>query len=178
MPDIVTDWLYTDSFPTKRQTTLAAPSTFGELVELATAEISKVRVRVDPGRDPGLTDCLQPVFSFELPTVGDRTFQWTLWLPRSVLARTIGRAEGECAPYRRAGTEVARYHRSKSGIELFEDRRLRVTPRAFRQILDPGDSISAGEPNRRLKGRALACRSTAWCPACPMGSVSAGGHEI
>jgi hypothetical protein len=74
MPDIVTDWLYTDSFPTKRQATLAAPSTFGELVELATAEISKVRVRVDPGRDPARTDCLQPVFSFELPTVGDRLF--------------------------------------------------------------------------------------------------------
>src|SRR5258706_6771399 len=74
IPDITSGWLYMDGIPAKRQSALAAPTSFDELVVLAKGEICKIRVRLEPGRDPGLTDCLQPVFSFELPTVGDRLF--------------------------------------------------------------------------------------------------------
>jgi hypothetical protein len=72
--DIASEWRYKDSVPTDRQIALASPAFFEELVTLAKAEICKVRARVEPGREPGLADCLQPVFSFELPTVGDRLF--------------------------------------------------------------------------------------------------------
>lgn len=68
------NWKYADSVPMERQTALTALSTFEELAELASAEITRIRARVDPGRDCGLTHCLQPVFSFELPTAGDRLF--------------------------------------------------------------------------------------------------------
>jgi len=60
--------------PIERQTALSTSASFVELVAIAKAEICKIRVRVAPGCDPGLTDCLQPVFSFELPSVGDRLF--------------------------------------------------------------------------------------------------------
>lgn len=63
-----------DSVSTDRKIALAAPASFEELVTLAKAEICKIRGRVEPGRDLGLTNCLQPFFSFELPTVGDRLF--------------------------------------------------------------------------------------------------------
>ncbi|NOU20415.1 MAG: hypothetical protein HOO93_01260 [Methyloglobulus sp.] len=67
-------WLYEETVGAKRQADLATPTSFEELVTLAAADISKISLRVQPGRDHGLTHCLQPVFSFELPTVGDRIF--------------------------------------------------------------------------------------------------------
>lgn len=70
----VAGWLYAGSVDARRQAALATPSSFEELVAIAKVEICKIQPRVEPGRDPGLTHCLQPVFAFELPTVGDRLF--------------------------------------------------------------------------------------------------------
>lgn len=74
IPDIASSWRYMSSVSGERQAALAEPTSFEQLVVLAKAEIRAVRVRVQSGRDPGLTDCLQPVFSFELPSIGDRLF--------------------------------------------------------------------------------------------------------
>jgi hypothetical protein len=73
MPDNA-DWLYSDSVAADRQAALALPASYEELVALAEAEICEIRLRVEPGRDSGLTDCLQPVFSFELRSTGDKLF--------------------------------------------------------------------------------------------------------
>lgn len=67
-------WLYADSVDANRQAILASPTSFEKLVTLAKGEICQIRLCVKPGREPGLTHCLQPVFAFELPTVGDRIF--------------------------------------------------------------------------------------------------------
>ena len=72
--DIASAWHYNSNISDERQAALAEPVSFEELVEMAKAEICNIRLRVQPGRDTGLTDCLQPVFSFELPGVGDRFF--------------------------------------------------------------------------------------------------------
>lgn len=74
MLDNTTAWLFTENIGADRQAALALPTSFEELVELAKDDISQIRLRIEPGRDPGLTDCLQPIFSFELPKVGDRLF--------------------------------------------------------------------------------------------------------
>ena len=70
----VLDWRYADTVDERRQTALASPASFEALVALATEEICRISLRVHPGRDLGLTHCLQPVFSFELPSAGDRLF--------------------------------------------------------------------------------------------------------
>lgn len=67
-------WLYEDTVATARRLALTSPASFDELVSLASTEITNIRARVTPGRDSGLTHCLQPVFAFDLPTVGDRLF--------------------------------------------------------------------------------------------------------
>lgn len=67
-------WLYADSLDANRQATFASPTSFEELVALAKGEICQIRLFVEPGRESGLTHCLQPVFAFELPKVGDRLF--------------------------------------------------------------------------------------------------------
>ena len=74
MPTAATSWHYTKSVTTERRAALSEPASFDELVALAKGEICHIRLRIQPGRDPGLTDCLQPVFSFDLPGVGDRLF--------------------------------------------------------------------------------------------------------
>lgn len=74
MPDNAASWLYMDSIAAERQTALAIPASFEELVALAKGEICEIRLSIQSGRDLGLTDCLQPIFSFELPSVGDRLF--------------------------------------------------------------------------------------------------------
>lgn len=65
-------WLYADNVDPDRQAILASPTSFEELVALAKGDICQIRLRVQPGHEPGLTHCLQPAFAFELPTVGDR----------------------------------------------------------------------------------------------------------
>lgn len=73
MPDTA-DWLYAATVDARRQADLASPASFEELVALAKGEIDHSRFLVQPGRDPGLTHCLQPVFSFDLPAAGDHLF--------------------------------------------------------------------------------------------------------
>ncbi len=67
-------WLYEDTVNADRQLALASPASFDELVVLAVAEITNIRFRIEPGRARGLAHCLQPVFAFDLPTVGDALF--------------------------------------------------------------------------------------------------------
>ncbi|WP_250523461.1 MULTISPECIES: hypothetical protein [unclassified Caballeronia] len=74
MPDIRSAWLYADSVSEQRQITLAALGSFENLVALAKDEIVHVRVRACQGRESGLTQCIQPIFSFELPNAGDPLF--------------------------------------------------------------------------------------------------------
>ena len=73
MPEI-TEWCYGDSVSAERQSLLASVASFEDLVAIATNEIRGISLRVEPGRDPGLTHCLQPVFAFELPTSGDQLY--------------------------------------------------------------------------------------------------------
>jgi hypothetical protein len=68
------NWGYAASVSSERKAALGVPASFEELVVLAVADIYRIRARVEPGRDPGLEHCLQPVFSFELPNTGDRLF--------------------------------------------------------------------------------------------------------
>jgi hypothetical protein len=72
--DIPDSWIYADSVTAVRRALLATPASYQELVAIAKGEIREIRARAEPGYSPGLTDCLQPVFTFELPTVGDRIF--------------------------------------------------------------------------------------------------------
>jgi len=69
-----TGWQYEDTVSAERQAALATPTSFDELVALAVNDICKISLRVEPGRDRGLTHCLQPIFAFELPSIGDRLF--------------------------------------------------------------------------------------------------------
>ncbi|MFT3898309.1 MAG: hypothetical protein QM719_11565 [Thermomonas sp.] len=69
-----TDWQYEETVGANRRSHLTEPTSFEELVTLATADICHIKLRIDHGRGQDLTDCLRPVFSFELPTVGDRIF--------------------------------------------------------------------------------------------------------
>ncbi len=67
MPNGPSAWKYCGSVPSGRQTVLATPGSFEDLVALAVTDITGVRARIEPGRDRGLEHCLQPVFSFDLP---------------------------------------------------------------------------------------------------------------
>lgn len=67
-------WGYSENVSVARQIALAEPSSFEEFVAQAVADISGIRAYIEPGRDPGLEHCLQPIFSFELPSTGDRLF--------------------------------------------------------------------------------------------------------
>lgn len=67
-------WLYAESVSSERQAAFASSNSFDDLIALAVAEISRVRVHVQPGRGTGLEHCLQPVFAFELPSAGDQLF--------------------------------------------------------------------------------------------------------
>lgn len=74
MPNTSSVWRYAASVPPARQAALVSSPTFVDLVALAVADISGACARVEPGRDRGLEHCLQPVFSFALPSTGDRLF--------------------------------------------------------------------------------------------------------
>lgn len=74
MLDITSAWLYSDTVSDARRTTLGVPASFEELIALAKDEIREIRVCTRHGYDPGLTDCIQPIFSFELPSTGDPLF--------------------------------------------------------------------------------------------------------
>ena len=69
-----TSWGYFDHVSDARRVALACARSFDALVEQVVADATNIRVRVDPGRDKGLTDCVQPLFNLDLPSTGDALF--------------------------------------------------------------------------------------------------------
>lgn len=67
-------WKYTDNVLEARRELLAKPSSYEVLVDLVIADVRNIQVRPQKGTDQGLTDCIQPIFSFELPDTGDALF--------------------------------------------------------------------------------------------------------
>lgn len=67
-------WRFEDSVTEERRSALGSSAPFDELICMAAGEIQNICVRVAPGQDLGLTHCFQPVFAFELPSVGDLLF--------------------------------------------------------------------------------------------------------
>ena len=74
MSDNLSRWEFSVNVSTERKRTLAESSSFDALVAQVVVDISEIRARIEPGRDPGLEHCLQPIFSFELQRTGDRLF--------------------------------------------------------------------------------------------------------
>lgn len=74
MVDILAAWKYTDRVNEARRAALAGPGSFDEIVRFVSDDAREVRARAEPGRDHGLTDCVQAVFALELPNAGDPLF--------------------------------------------------------------------------------------------------------
>jgi hypothetical protein len=70
----IQEWKYTDSVSEARRKSLAEPGSYEALVDLVIADVRDIRARSQKGTDRGLTDCIQPIFSFELPNTGDALF--------------------------------------------------------------------------------------------------------
>ena len=70
----VAGWNYHDHVPEARRIALASAGSFDGLLEQAVAEARDVWVRPEPGRAKGLTHCIQPLFTLELPSTGDALF--------------------------------------------------------------------------------------------------------
>ncbi len=72
-----TEWRYSDHVPVERQNDLARLNSFEEVIGEIVNELDDAEnfcAYAKPGNSPGLTDCLQPVFSFDLPKTGDILF--------------------------------------------------------------------------------------------------------
>jgi len=74
MQDVDSAWKYSDAVERERRRTLASPASYEELVRLVVEDAQSISARAEPGRDQGLTHCMQAVFEFELPTTGDPLF--------------------------------------------------------------------------------------------------------
>ena len=74
MVDTLREWKYTDLVSETRRAALAAPGSFEELVRLVTEDARDIRAQARRGMDPGLTGCIQAIFSLELPDTGDALF--------------------------------------------------------------------------------------------------------
>lgn len=74
MNDILSEWRYTTSLPGTRRTQLLEPTTFAQLIERVLEDVTVTGLKAKPGSDPGLTDCIQPVFTIDLPNTGDALF--------------------------------------------------------------------------------------------------------
>jgi len=70
----LTDWKYTTSVPKSRQDALAAHRSYEELLRLVVKEVKVTGAYALHGEDRGLRDCIQPVFTIELPATGDALF--------------------------------------------------------------------------------------------------------
>jgi hypothetical protein len=70
----VLGWKYLDHVLEVRRTALASAGSFAALVDHVVADASNIRVRAEPGRAKGLTDCVQPLFTIDLPNTGDALF--------------------------------------------------------------------------------------------------------
>ena len=74
MASVLQDWKFTGAVPQSRRDALAAPGSFDALIDLVTVDATGIRARSKPGSDAGLRDCIQPVFTLELPNAGDALF--------------------------------------------------------------------------------------------------------
>jgi len=74
MADPSTGWRYLESVDEARRLVLAKSNSFEELAGKVVDDVRVIRAIAEPGRDRGLTDCLQPVFFVELPNTGDMLF--------------------------------------------------------------------------------------------------------
>jgi hypothetical protein len=74
MADVQVGWKYTDRVSTARRELLARPGSFEQLVQLVTEDAEVVLVRAKRGQDPGLTECVQPIFVLQLRNCGDALF--------------------------------------------------------------------------------------------------------
>jgi hypothetical protein len=72
--EVAEAWRYTESVSESRRMALAQCGSFEQLVQLVRNDARDIRARAQRGFDRGLTDCLQPVFTFELPVTGDALF--------------------------------------------------------------------------------------------------------
>ncbi len=67
-------WKYTDSVPEARRAALAGPGSYERMIRLVVEDARVVGTRAQPGMDPGLTDCVQPIFTLEFANTGDALF--------------------------------------------------------------------------------------------------------
>jgi hypothetical protein len=74
MRDPATEWRFSVSVDEARRRKLCRAKSFEQLVDDVLADVRVIRAIVERGRDPGLTDCLQPVFFLELAVTGDALF--------------------------------------------------------------------------------------------------------
>lgn len=74
MQNILCAWKYTELVSEARRAALAAPGSFKKLVCLVTADACAISARARSGWDHGLTDCVQPIFTLEVPNAGDPLF--------------------------------------------------------------------------------------------------------
>jgi hypothetical protein len=74
MTNTLAAWNYTDRVDAARRAALAAPGSFEEVVRFVSDDACEIRAGAKRGWDRGLTDCVQPVFTLELPHAGDLFF--------------------------------------------------------------------------------------------------------
>lgn len=74
MRDILGAWRYTDLVNEERREALSAPGSFEELVFRVSADACNISARAKRGEGRGLTDCVQPIFTLEMPNAGDPLF--------------------------------------------------------------------------------------------------------
>ena len=74
MRDPTTEWRFSVSVDETRRRKLCRAKSFEQLVDEVLDDVRVIRAIAEPGRDPGLTDCFQPVFFLELAVTGDALF--------------------------------------------------------------------------------------------------------
>lgn len=74
MHETFTAWKYSDRVSAERQLRLAEPGSYEEIIRRVVSDATDIHVYAARGSDRGLTDCIQPVFTLELPNVGDALF--------------------------------------------------------------------------------------------------------
>ena len=70
----VAGWKYKHHVPEARRIALASAGSFHALLQLVAADACNIRVHPEPGRASGLTHCVQPLFTLDLPSTGDALF--------------------------------------------------------------------------------------------------------
>ena len=68
------NWKYLDHVLDARRTALASAGSFAALVGQVVDDVTNIQVRVEAGRAKGLTGCVQPLFTINLPNTGDALF--------------------------------------------------------------------------------------------------------